>query len=337
MPDGAKGEYDTINYMKKLYLLIAFLGLACGSFAQEDSRLIINPGRETFIHFPSAVLGDQYTLTVFLPEEAVPLSRRYPVVYLLGAGPKQAEQAKQFLERYKALVVGVNFQEADYQNRAKIVEFISRELMPYIDTNYLTFTDPSRRVIAARGKSAALTAMELFAKPNLFGQLALAFPADAVQQLVLPAAGTPRVFVAGTQAELALAQQKLESLGLAYGEGFALAYAQQTASLFEGVDYGYLSAPAEKVTLKRLKGRVSASSLTLESDTPVKLEVSARLKNGREYAYVPVSLRISPPYFVWNARRGELSLLAGAEAGKVKISGGVDKKTFSVKIRLKKQ
>lgn len=326
-----------MNHMKKLYLILTFLLLTCGAFAQEESIMIIHPGRETFIHFPSAVLGSKYTLTVFLPEDAVPLSRRYPVVYLLGAGPQQAREAQAFLAQHKALVVGINFQEADYQNRAKIVEFISRELMPYIDTNYLTFTDPSQRVIAARGKSAALTAMELFAKPLLFEKLALASPADAIEQLQLPAAGSPRVFVSGTQAELALAQEKLEALGLAYGEGFALQYADASQGLFDGVDYAYLTAAPQKAALKRLKGKLSLSALPLESDTPVKLSVTARLKNGRDYAYVPVSLRVSPPYFHWNAARGELSLLAGAEAGKVKISGGVDKTAFSVKIRLKKQ
>ena len=299
--------------------------------------MIINPGRETFIHFPSSVLGNKYTLTVFLPEEAVPLSRRYPVVYLLGAGPQQAQQAKQFLEQYRALVVGVNFQEEDYQNKAKIVEFISRELMPYIDTNYLTFTDPSQRTIAARGKSAALTALELFAKPNLFGRLALAFPADAMEQFKLPPSGAPRVYVTGTQAELAHAQQKLEEAGLAYGANFALSYAKLSAGLFEGVDYDYLSAPDKKAALKRLKGRLNTRVLPLESKTPVRLTVVARLQNGRDYAYVPVSLRVSPPYFDWNPARGELTLRAGAEAGKAKISGGVDKMDFSVKIKLKKQ
>ena len=323
--------------MKKLYLMIAFLFLACCGFAQQESIMIINPGRETFIHFPSAVLGDRYTLTVFLPEDAVPLSRRYPVVYLLGAGPKQAEEAKRFIAQHKALVVGVNFQEEDYQNQAKIVEFISRELMPYIDTNYLTFADVSHRTLAARGEKASLAAAELFAKPNLFGKLALAFPGKSIESLVLPSYKAPRVFVTGTQADLAAAQHKLESLGLVYGSGFAMAYAPQEAGLFDGVDYAYLSAEEKSVALKRLKGKLSRKDLPLESDTPVQLTVSARLKNGREYAYIPGLLRVSPPYFNWNAERGELSLLAGAEAGKVKISGGVDKKAFSVKIKLKKQ
>ncbi len=312
------------------------MGLACWGFAQEEGVMIINPGRETFLHFPSSVLGNQYTLTVFLPEEKVPLSKRYPVVYVLGAGPQQAQQAQAFVRGNGVLAVGINFTEKDYQNRAKIVEFISRELIPYIDTNYLTFAEPSQRFIAAQGTEAALTAMELFAKPHLFGGLAVASAGDALARLALPQAPF-RVFVSGTQQELALAQERLQWLGAAYGEGFALAYAPDGQDLFAGVDYAYLSAPKAEVALRRLKAVSDKKALLLDSDETARLEVQARLANGRTYAYVPVSLRMSPPYLQWNAARGELRPLAGAEPGKVKITENVDKKTFSVKIKLKKQ
>ena len=322
--------------MKKLFLALCFCLVASWGVAQEEGIMIINPGRETFVHFPSSVLGNKYTLTVFLPEDAVPLSKRYPVVYLLGAGPKEAQQAQQFLLNNKALVVGINFEEADYQNRAKIVEFISRELVPYIDTNYLTFTDDSARFIAAKGKSAALTALELFAKPNLFGGVALASSADAVETMVLPA-GNVRVFVTGNQTELAVAQKKLEWLGLTYGEDFAMLYAPSYAGLFDGLDFAYLYAADADVSLRSLKASANKTVLPLQGEDAALLTVTARLNNGRRYAYVPVSLRMSPPYLDWNPLRGELTALSGAEPGKVQIRGGVDKTDFKLKIKLKKQ
>lgn len=322
--------------MRKIYLALACVFIASLCSAQEDERMIINPGRETFIHFPSAALGNKYTVTVFLPEKSVPLSAYYPVVYLLGAGPKQAQEAQAFLEKHKAVVVGINFEEADYQDGNRIAEFISRELMPYIDTNYLTLTRPENRVIAARGKSAAAVAMELFAKPNLFGGLSLASSADAVENINLPS-GAARVFVTGTQSELAFAQQKLEALGLPYGKGFALAYAGDAAGWFDGLPLDYFFAPADKAALRRLKARTDASSLPLGSEDTVSLTVTAVLKNGRTFAYVPVSLRVSPPYLDWDAARGELSVRSGAEAGTVQIRGGVDKTVFTAKIKLKKQ
>ena len=251
--------------MKKIYLTIICLFFASFGVAQEEI-MIINPGRETFVHFPSSVLGNQYTLTVFLPEDAVPLSKRYPVVYLLGAGPRDAYQAQQFLDKNKVLVVGIDFEKDDYQKQAKIVEFIARELIPYIDTNYLTYTDASHRVIAAQGKEAALTALELFAKPNLFGGMSLACSGDAMEQFKLPLSGRPRVFVTGNQAELALAQEKLEAAGLIYGSGFALAYTEEAWNLFDGLDWAYLSAPSNELTLRRLKARTDQRTLKLESE-----------------------------------------------------------------------
>ena len=323
--------------MKKFYLALACLLMASWGMAQEEEIMIINPGRETFVHFPSAVLGNQHTLTVFLPEKAVPLSKRYPVVYVLGAGPKNAQEAQDFVEKNHVLAVGIDFTEEDYQNQEQIIEFISRELIPYIDTNYLTFADSSHRGIAAQGKNAALTALALLAKPHLFGAVALASGADAIEQFQLPLSGAPRIFVTGRQSELALAQQKLEQAGLEYGKNFALAYASAAAGLFEGVDWNYLSAPQQDVTLRRLKAEVDCPVLTLDSDEKSILTVTARLNNGATFAYVPDSLRISPPYLSWNPLSGELTPVAGAEPGKVKISGGVDKKAFSVKIKLKKQ
>ncbi len=323
--------------MKKFYILFICIFMTSPAFAQEEEIMIIHPGRETFIHFPSAVLGNQYTLTVFLPEKAIPLSKRYPVVYLLGAGPQQAQEAQRFLEKNKVLVVGINFKESDYQNRTKIVEFISRELVPYIDTNYLTFTDPSQRIIAARGKGAAITAIELLSKPNLFGGMALASSADALASFQLPAAGRVRVFVTGRQAELAFAQEKLEQAGLTYGPDFALAYAASSADIFDGLDWEYLSAPAEKVTLRRLKATIDSRRLLLDKADTATLWIKAYLTNGRSFDYIPVSLRISPPYLDWNAKQGEIRPLAGAEPGTVQIRGGVDKIGFRVKIKLKKQ
>ncbi len=322
--------------MKKIVLAFAFVFLTAWGFSQEEEIMIINPGRETFVHFPSQVLGNQYTLTVFLPEKAVPLSKQYPVIYLLGAGPQQALDAQRFLEKNKVLVVGINFKESDYQDQDKIVEFVSRELIPYIDTNYLTLTDPSRRILAAHGEQASLTALELFAKPNLFGGLALASSGNAIEKFVMPLSGTPRIFVTGNQTELALAQQKLEKAGLVYGSGFALNYASAGEDLFAGLDWEYLAADSQAVSLDRLTASTDKRVLVLNGEDKISLFVTAFLKNGRSFVYVPVSLRMSPPYLVWNPMQGVLSGLPGAEPGKVKIRGGVDKKGFYVKIKLKK-
>ena len=112
--------------MKKIILwMLLFAG--CGNlFAQaEESRLIINPGRETFVHFPSTVLGNAYTVTFFLPERAVPLHSSYPVLVMLGLTPKHAELVKNFQQQNKVLVVGVNLQILEEHFKGLCVRFKS--------------------------------------------------------------------------------------------------------------------------------------------------------------------------------------------------------------------
>ncbi len=321
--------------MKKFYLLFACLLAASFSWAQDaDSRIIINPGRETFVFFPSAVLGNRYTVTVFLPEKAVPLSKRYPVVYLLGAGPAQAQQAQHFLQEHPALVVGVNFTEEDYQKQTKIVDFISSELIPYIDTNYLTLAEPAQRILAVRGEAVAQVAVSLAAKPELFSGFSFASAAEALRNVRF-AISAPRVVVTGDQAQLAAAQGYLERAGLSYGEGFVFQYAAEPAGWFDALPLDYFLAPRQDILLRRLTASVEEKTLPLEGQKGVSLRVTAQLKNGKTFAYVPLSLRMSPPYLSWDAVSGGLRVVAGAEAGRVKIRGGVDKIEFSTKINLK--
>lgn len=320
---------------KHFFAAVLALLAACPLFAQEEEIMIINPGRETFVHFPSAVLGNKHTLTVFLPETFVPLKGRYPLIVLMGAGPKQAAEAAAYMERNKAIVAAVNFEEADYAKREKIVRFVSRELLPYLETNYPVLPGAENRVIASRGTGGAVTAAALLQVPGVFGGAAFISPGDAWEKTTLPA--TPfRAFVTGSQAELALAQQTLEKAGLAYGPGFAMEYISSSAPWFGALRTDYLFAPASDLAVTRFKADVSGNELKLESADTVSLRVLARLKNGLTADYVPSSLRISPMFLEWNAARGTLRALAGADAGTVKIRPVVDKPSFSVKIKLKK-
>ncbi|MGN0017291.1 MAG: alpha/beta hydrolase-fold protein [Candidatus Avelusimicrobium sp.] len=320
---------------KHFFAAVLALLAACPLFAQEEEIMIINPGRETFVHFPSAVLGNKHTLTVFLPETFVPLKGRYPLIVLMGAGPKQADEAAAYMERNKAIVAAVNFEEADYAKREKIVRFVSRELLPYLETNYPVLPGAENRVIASRGTGGAVTAAALLQVPGVFGGAAFISPGDAWEKTTLPT--TPfRAFVTGSQAELALAQQTLEKAGLAYGPGFVMEYASSSAPWFGALRTDYLFAPAADLAVTRFKADVSGNELKLESADTVSLRVLARLKNGLTVDYVPSSLRISPMFLEWNAARGTLRALAGADAGTVKISPVVDKPSFSVKIKLKK-
>ena len=320
--------------MRKIILFTCVLLSASWLFAQEESRLLINPGRETFVHFPSTILGNTYTVTFFLPEPRVPLKKNYPVIVLLGVSNKQAPEVATLQKQMPAIVVGINFSEEDYTRHGeKIVQFLSRELLPYLDTNYWTIPGPENHWLAAQGEAAAGVALRALQTPNLYGALFLASPGKAWANSSLPAV---RTFVTGSEADLALAQQALEAAGKVYGVDFALRYTKDTLPWFVQLDANYLAARAEEVTLKRVESVLANNVVRLSGDNKTRLRSWAVLANNSFFDYVPVGLRMSPPYLSWEPSTGELQVLPGAVPGKVIIRALADKPAFTLKLKIKK-
>ena len=322
--------------MKKILLSVVLLLGAFNAFSQEaDSLIFTHPGRETFVYFPSQELGATNTVTFFLPEASVPLSQSYPVIVMLGVVPKQAREVAAFQQQYPAIVVGINFEEEDYTTRATQIErFLMRELLPYIDTNYLTKTGPENRILAVKGQAASKIALRVAQNPNLFGGLALFSPGDAFESSRVP---DVRTLVVGTQAELALAQETWEHSGKTYGPDFALRYAPSEGGVwFSGVDASYLWADKAKTQIKYARAEVSSSKLSLSQAQEVFLRVWVVLADNSLFHYVPTRLRIRPPYLAWEPYRGALKGVSGALSGTLRVSNSVDKPAFSVKVHLKK-
>ena len=319
--------------MKKLFILLALL---CPLFAWCDEPLmIIHPGRETFVNFPSAIFSEK-AVTVFLPEPAVPLRQKYPVIYLLGVGPTDAQAAQQRMDSsaHKALLVGINFDEQELLDTERVSAFISRELVPYIDANYPTIDEPSARGVAAFGAAGGKALAALLAKKNLFTRAALLNGGTAPVSLA-GADAALRILLAGEREQVIVWQQTVEEMNLAYGPDFITQIGSYD-NILEALDMDYLWADAKELTVKKIKGQAEPKSLSLTADEKATLALTAWLANGRSYDYVPLSLRLSPPYLSWNAASGQLEPISGAAAGKVKISVSVDKARFQTKIRLKK-
>lgn len=319
--------------MKKiLFLLVVFLSLPafCG-----EPLMLINPSRETFINFPSAVLDMDKTVTVFLPEKTVPLKGRYPVVYLLGAIPKDAPAAEALLaaSQRKALLVGVNFEESDYAHLDKIVRFMTRELIPYINVNYSVFDDPSSRAVVSGGEAAAKVTAALLAQKDLFGRAVILNGGEPPASLDASAESL-RVILAGERPQVFAWQQVFERKGLAYGPEFVTKLG--VSRLLEAVNLDYLFAPSEELILKKLRGDLFPRVLVIGGEETVSLSVSAVLANAMTFDYLPSLLKISPMYLDWNGKDGILSVIPGALPGKVKISVLAGKTGFSGKIKLKK-
>lgn len=323
--------------MKKYLLLLLALLAAHSVFAQvevTEPLMLINPWRETFLNFPSNTLPGK-TVTFFLPEEKVPLQGRYPVVYVLGAEPKDAQAAFNFIQRSKtkALVVGINVTPEDLADAGRITRFFTQELIPYVDTNYSTLAAPAHRALMASGTEGGLAAYSLLYRRLLFSKVML-LQADPslLNADVLPR--DLRLIAAGDRETLADFQARLEKAHFRYGEQFVLLEGTPEKP-FEQNPFNYWFADKSKVQIKKLIWDISPKKLTLQGSA--KLNITARLKNGETYGFYPPSLLISPPFLEWNAVQGSLTVIPGAEPGRVKLTAKTPKKDFSAKITLKKQ
>ena len=319
--------------MRKLFLLCVFLWpvLAFGG----EPLMLINPSRETFFNFPSAIVPDK-TVTVFLPEPAVPLHQKYPVVFLLGAGPKEAAAVQQVLDQsqHKALLVGINTDEKDLQDTDKLVAFFTQELVPYINSNYPTLETPSLRALAASGAAGAKAVAALLAHKKIAARAALVNPGEKPVSFAGSAADL-RVLLVGPREQLLVQQKTLSDMDKQYGVHYATQIAS-TSFLLEKLNLDYLFAQSAEVELKKVEGEVVPDQISLGAGQTATLSATALLANRMRFDVVPAGLRLSPPYLEWQPAIGQLKPLPGASAGKVKISFAVDKMNFTQKIRLKK-
>lgn len=319
--------------MKKLSWIIC-LFLPLFAYGQEPLNLI-NPWRETFVNFPSQSVGNTHRVTVFLPEEKVPLQKAYPVVYLLNAGPADKERARAWLDASarKALVVGLDFTEEDLQDDSAVTRFFSHELLPYIDTNYYTLARADARVIGASGAAGARLAGKLLAVPGLFGAAALVNPGETASLRELPS--SVRFYLRANAAQVRTWQEDFLSRGLAYGTGFAYRLSGEEDA-FSNLPLEYLLAPAQAVQPRKAYAAVTDKKLSLPGGS-VRLHIQSMLANGMKFDFLPETLRFSPFVLWWDPSSQTLSAPPDSRAGTVKISGFVDKIPFKTQIKLKKQ
>lgn len=322
--------------MRYFYTLLALLCVVPCFAQEEESRLFIAPGRETYFHFPTKAFGEKYNLRVYLPEAASQKAQKYPVIYVLGLEKDFREAVKKYLEHHSALVVWVDFKQSDFEaDKEQIVQFFAQELLPYIDVNYFTFDTPEKRILAVYGEPAAKVAAQLLQKPELFN---FAFFEQAQNGLddLQKLSARARISVSGTQRDLALAGRALQKAGAQFGTQFVLHYTDGKKDAWRDVDLDYFFAPAEQLLPVKWQAFLSKNVLPAQAGETTRLQVIATLKNKTVSSYVPESLRVSPPFLEWDALNGTLQVRSGAEAGKVKISADAADLRFKTALKLKK-
>jgi len=150
----------------------------------------------------SSEIGQEYRLYVYLPRSYGYANRRYPAIYILDADADFGLAAHLIPQRAagreipELVIVGIAYGEGvpeglnpryrDFVPSAfggqaeKYLNFLRRELIPFIDSEYRT--DPSDRTICGHSLGGVFAAFVLFETPPLFSRYLVGAPG------ILPAA-----------------------------------------------------------------------------------------------------------------------------------------------------
>jgi predicted alpha/beta superfamily hydrolase len=166
------------------------LVLAGRAGAQAENTPILTLGHAATVY--SRVLGEERTVLVDLPAAYELTQTRYPVLYLLDglANFQHAAATVDFLARNgripQMIIVGIlnvartrDLTPTHVEDRETsgggddFLEFIEKELIPYVDERYRT---QPYRVLFGHSLGGLLTVYTLFSEPDLFGGYVAASP-----------------------------------------------------------------------------------------------------------------------------------------------------------------
>ena len=330
--------------MKKLLIFtLAVLAAAVASAqhttTHEDMRIFVRPGEEVLTRFPSKYLDNEARINVILPA-SYETAQNFPAVYLLGHESMDKPAAQKVFGAGgfwdKAVLIVVNI-----KGGGNIADFVFRELLPYVDTNYKTDDLPQSRILMAEGKMA-VNVLEMLAANGGYVYNAALLLQD---NMAMPAPKNPfseniKIFAAGRVGNIARLQQMLEEKGLKFLNNFAsvIFEPQEDARQWNKLNFKYFFAGAAAQTISKIKVYQSAGSISPSDVEPLRLWLEVKIKGGDTFNYIPRNLKISPPVLAWNGADAALSIIYGAAPGAVKISGPLPfyKKGFGTSVKIAK-
>lgn len=179
--------------MKSLFL--TFLIIIGSFFSSYSQSSITNNivGKNDTIH--SKILNEKRSIQIYLPKKYNDDKKRfYPVLYVLdGQEYFLHGVAYQNMLRFRDkspefIVVGIN---TDRQRRRKLffeesdafIEFLNKELIPFIDTNYRTYKE-KERLFFGWEMAAGLGLQIISEQENLFSGFILASPTHATEKRI---------------------------------------------------------------------------------------------------------------------------------------------------------
>ncbi|MDR1123118.1 MAG: esterase family protein [Elusimicrobiota bacterium] len=291
---------------------------------KEDMRVFVKDGEEVITRFPSKYLENRARLSVYLPEGYADAQGRFPSFYILEheGGPQYARADFADNPNMAGAVVIV----VSMSGGGDAGAFLARELLPYIDLNYKTDdTAQARTLLGADDMGLKIIGMLASGAGASFKKAFVAlYAATAVPQLGDGFTPDIKIAAAGALGNMARLQQLLEDKNLKFARNFVTAGApcppteKCEIKPWAAYDYSWLNAPAAAIA--GITPRLGAGKISLAAGSAL-LWLDVKFKGGFAASYIPADLKFSPPFLAWDPAAAELSIIPGATAGKVKISG----------------
>lgn len=319
--------------MKKIYFAVfftCFSAILCAAAPthktiNDDMRIFIKDGQEAITRFPSAYLKEDFKINIIFPKDYDTTKERYPAVYLIS--DKNLEKAYIDTAFYgrksqnpKAVFITIDI-DADFNTQA-LAKFITLELFPYFETNYRILNTPEDRVLAASGEKALEIFEILSLKSGYFKNVALILTDTTAMPAVEGAPSDISVWAAGSLSNMARLQTLLEKSGLSYLNNFAyrIINTKTDKPVWNEINLLYLLNKGSRGFVEA-KSYLGVQKLSEADAKPVTLWLNIKTKGKYLVDYIPQTVKMSPPFFMWDPSSAQLNLIPGAEAGNVKLSG----------------
>ncbi len=334
--------------MKKILILLTFIFCAGSVFAQSGAQLVnkikhspvktlkpkgemrvfVKEGEEIITNFESAYLTAAPKIHIIMPSENK--QERKPSIYIIDSQEidraKIQERLPNFFDKYFFVTVKLENDEADF------APFLTRELLPYVEVNYPISSKPKERTLIAKNTFAINYLANL---PELFEYLQNAILGFDYTS-ALPKIEAPKglnLWACGPLENMAALHVSLAKNNLVYLQDFAYNITKKD-QLVEPANLEFLF---NKEGRKIVKTNVYQPlvNLDLSKDFAAPLWLNLTTKGGYNLAYVPQSVRVSPPFLNWDNEQGIFTVIPGATVGKVKVDGKTEfGKKFKTKFNL---
>jgi len=210
----------------------------------------------------------------------------------------------------------------------KFAQFLTSELLPYIEVNYSVLADGAQRTLIAKNSFALSYLADLKNISAYLKNAALGFDYSSPLPAIEAVSGI-NLWAEGPVDNMGALHAALAKQNLIYLEDFAYDIVTGGTKHFDNLEFLF-NKKGRKIT--KTTPYQQFVTLDLDKDFASEFWLNLKAKSGYNLAYIPQDVRIAPPFLNWNKEQASFNIIPGASAGKIKVDG---KTEFGKKFKAK--